>query len=72
MTDEYPEGWGWPMLSRKAHYFVDSRALCGHWLFFGKLNLGMDLSPDNCKDCRRRLEKRRAKQVKAASAKANP
>jgi len=60
------EGWGWPFNSRKAHYFVPEepqdkikRSLCGQWLYGGQLEQGNDESPDNCKECIRRLEKRR-------------
>ena len=53
------EGWGFPSNSRKAHYFVGVRSLCGRWLFFGSLELGNDDSPDNCLACRRKLKKRR-------------
>jgi len=29
------EGPGWPIRSRKAHYFVEGRSLCGKWMWFG-------------------------------------
>jgi hypothetical protein len=32
------EGWGWPGLAKKAHYFVASESLCRKWLFTGALN----------------------------------
>ena len=49
------KGWGWPALSKKAHYFTDGRSLCGKWLFWGQLEEGNDGSPDNCAQCKRRL-----------------
>lgn len=57
------EGWGWPLLSRKAHYFVKHRALCGRWLYMGVLENDKHDSPDNCTAC----NKRRASRVKAAA-----
>ena len=47
-------GWGWPGLSRKAHVFSDARALCGGWMFTGKLDpfVATDKpGPDDCKAC---------------------
>lgn len=62
--DELSEGWGWPLLSRKAHYFAEDgslgkTSLCRKWLYGGVLEQGDDDSPDNCTECRRRLEKRK-------------
>ncbi|RLI41370.1 hypothetical protein DRO59_07110 [Candidatus Bathyarchaeota archaeon] len=53
------EGWGFPLNSRKAHYFVNGRSLCGKWLFFGELEQGNDGSPDNCAVCKKLLQKRK-------------
>ena len=59
------EGRGWPLLSRKAHYFVGTRSLCGKWGFYaGRLEEGSDGSPDDCAECSRRLAKRRAKETR--------
>jgi len=55
------EGWGFPLLSKKAHYFVDGRALCGKWWFGGELEQGNNDSSDNCKECVRRFKKRISK-----------
>jgi len=57
------EGWGYIHNSPKWHYFIDGRSLCGRWLSLGlgKLEQGSDSSPDNCKACRRKLEKRKRK-----------
>ena len=49
-------GWGFPQNSRKAHYFRESRSLCGKWLYFGR-NLGEAAGPgpDDCKACWKKL-----------------
>lgn len=60
---EQASGWGWPLNSRKAHYFQDdARSLCGRWWFTGGLDAdnGKD-SPDDCLSCRRKLAKIRQK-----------
>ena len=52
-------GWGWPMLSKKAHYFVDDRSLCGKWLFSG-YDVGDHIGkpgPDDCKACWKKLDR---------------
>jgi len=55
------EGWGWPSNSKKAHYFREGRALCGKWLFLGKLEQGNDDSLDNCTACKKALQKENEK-----------
>ena len=57
------EGWGFPGLARKAHYFVDSMSLCRRWgLYQGLLSADDGRpSPDDCVECRRELAKRSAK-----------
>lgn len=56
---EQTEGWGFPTLSRKAHYFVDTMSLCRKYGFYrGPLEQGNDDSPDNCAVCMKRLAKR--------------
>ena len=60
---ESKKGWAQPIGTKKFHYFVDGRALCGKWAFFGR-NLDEDegtTSPDDCKACAKKMEKRRAK-----------
>jgi len=47
-------GWGWPMNSKKAHWFNNGRALCGKWLYMGALEEGNDTSSDNCAECKKR------------------
>ncbi|MCX9083198.1 MAG: hypothetical protein OIN87_00165 [Candidatus Methanoperedens sp.] len=49
------KGWGFPLNSKKAHYFVDGRSLCGKWMFFGVLEQGNDNSLDNCTACKKAL-----------------
>jgi len=54
------EGWGKCFGTPKWHYFVDGRSLCRRFMLFGPTDLeqGNDDSPDNCKDCTKRLVKR--------------
>lgn len=56
-------GWGWPGLSKKAHYFLagDMTALCGRWAFTGRRENNNHTSKDNCAECKRRLAKRLAR-----------
>lgn len=62
-TDARPEGgWGWPMNSRKAHWFHqgDNQSLCGRWLFLGPKDpapLGIERGADDCAECDRRLRR---------------
>ncbi|MBA7491660.1 hypothetical protein ES702_02208 [subsurface metagenome] len=58
-------GWGWPRNSRKTHYFIDGRSLCGKWMFFGKLEDSQDNSPDNCVSCTKAIKKLREKEKKS-------
>jgi hypothetical protein len=55
------EGWAWPFCARKAHYFYNGESLCGKVMYFGDVEQGNDDSPDNCMECRRRLEKIKTK-----------
>jgi hypothetical protein len=44
--------------SRKAHYFIDGRALCGKFMYLGSsYEDHTHESPDNCAACRRKREK---------------
>lgn len=56
------EGWTWLKNSRKWHYFVDKRSLCGKWQVVADddLEQGNDDSPDNCAACKRKLAARTA------------
>jgi len=58
MKKKPKEGWGWPAMSRKAHYFVNGRSLCGRWMYFGKL-YSEDFGEDNCKSCLKKLNRKR-------------
>jgi hypothetical protein len=51
-------GWGWPVNSRKCHYFEQGISLCGKWMFFGSPveNQSKAKSLDDCVACRRKLE----------------
>lgn len=53
MTEKEPlkEGWGLPLLSTRAHYFLDEISLCRHWMYKGELENKNNESPDNCKLC---------------------
>ena len=55
------EGWTWIFGSTKWHYIVNSRSLCQKWLLLGSPELvqGLDNSPDNCAECKKKLEKMR-------------
>ena len=58
------EGWGYPLNTRKAHYFVDGISLCKRWMYLGTdLEQDNNYTPDKCKDCIRILEEiRRSKE----------
>lgn len=60
-SSKITDGWGWPLNSNKAHYFVDGRSLCAKWLFRDDCAAGTYDSPNNCKECARRLQKEAAK-----------
>lgn len=54
--DKTNQGWSWPGLSKKAHYFVSGRSLCGKWaLFIDDLDPSGTSSSDDCAACTRRL-----------------
>ncbi len=56
------EGWKWLINSTKYHYFRDNRSLCGR---YGVFSMG-DVTPDNgvnaddCKCCRKKLDKEKS------------
>jgi hypothetical protein len=65
---ELKAGWRFPPNSRKAHFFDEGQiiCLCRKWMFAG-LTQGDANSPpsrDDCVECRKRLEKRIAKEAK--------
>ena len=55
------EGWTWLTNSKKWHYFIDGRSLCGRFMVLGRpeLEQGNNNSSDNCKACVKKLEKRK-------------
>jgi len=61
------EGWWKPSQSRKYHYFVEGRSLCGSWGFPNYDELAEDITTitapqsDDCVVCFRKLLKRRVK-----------
>lgn len=63
-TEKLKEGWGFPLNSKKMHYFIDGRSPCGKWMFFGNLESDEWEDPLDCKECRKRLNKRKEKEVK--------
>jgi hypothetical protein len=54
-TTVVQKGWGFPLRSKKAHYFDGGRSLCGRWMFLGRLEASDRTSPDDCVECSRRL-----------------
>lgn len=54
-------GWGWPLNSRKAHYFDagDLISACGRWMYAGRLpdQGGGSRSPDDCAACWKALDR---------------
>ncbi len=53
------EGWAWPTATaRKAHYFRETRSLCGKYAYWAAEFDGdaSAKSPDDCAACRRKLE----------------
>ena len=68
MMTQNKEGWTWLFNSRKDHYFVDGRSLCGRWLCFSDdVEIGDDDNKDNCKACQRELKKRKKLQQAATA-----
>ena len=67
--DPKPEGWTFLHNARKWHYFRNSRALCGRWMYLGPdedLEQGNDESKDNCPTCVKKLLKEREKAANKA------
>lgn len=54
------KGWGFPMLSKKAHYFEGGMSLCRKWMFGGELEDDRHEHKQNCMACRKKLEKLQA------------
>ena len=57
MTEQKPEGWGFPMRSRKAHYFRDMFSLCRKWAYTGRLDIHDQPSKDDWAKCRKLRDK---------------
>ncbi len=58
MNNQENEGWVFLVNSKKAHYFRNGRSLCKKWGYMGNTFEKDEFeSPDDCKDCRRRLNK---------------
>ena len=57
LSGKAKEGWGWPALTRRAHYFRQARSLCGRWMYQGELTQGNDDSNDNCTTCKKLYQK---------------
>lgn len=59
MNKPLSAGWGWPFLSRKAHFYSDGEAisLCGKWMHTGPRDNSAFESNDDCAACRRKLNK---------------
>ena len=57
-NEKQDQGWGWPLNSRKAHYFRnDKRALCGRWAYTGPLLPDRGYAAVNCcAQCKRRRD----------------
>lgn len=51
------EGWAWPALAKKGHYFVNRRSLCYQYQFIGTPNNDVPLHR-RCKQCLEKLERR--------------
>ena len=61
MDDTIHDGWKFPDLSRKAHYYKEGGAisLCRKWLYTGPFcksqgTLGESPGPDDCRVCHRK------------------
>jgi hypothetical protein len=57
------KGWGFPMNSRKAHYFAEGEliSICSKMMYAGPLEDDNHHSSSNCADCKRRRDKLDAK-----------
>ena len=71
-SPEILEGWGWPGLSKKAHYFKDHRSLCRKWLFGGALEPHTgSFGPDDCVGCKKKLAARAALSAEGRDSNSN-
>lgn len=53
------KGWGFPTLSKKAHFFNSGEAisLCGKWMFTGVRIDEWHEHPENCATCMKKRKK---------------
>lgn len=60
MSERTAQGWGWPLLAMKPHYFVDGRSLCGAWTFGYRTDLtpGRGRGELDCARCQERLARK--------------
>lgn len=60
------EGWTWLWNSTKWHYFKNGQSLCRRFMLLGKGDFEQDNnnSPDNCKACKKVLDKENQKETK--------
>ena len=67
-------GWGWPLNSRKCHYFEQGVSLCGKWMFWGTAveNQSATKSADDCVACRRKLEAKTKTKESEGTTEVNP
>lgn len=56
---EPEQGWGYPMLSKKAHYFVEGRSLCNRWLFTGCYSEQTPPTDNACATCTKKRATKR-------------
>lgn len=60
------KGWGSPGASKKHHYFVDGRSLCGKWLYLGPVvddDFSKGTGREDCVACWRAYAKSQTKKV---------
>ena len=62
MKTELDKGWGACKNTPKWHYFIGGRSLCRRFMKLSNycLEQGNDNSPDNCKECQKKLFKLKA------------
>jgi hypothetical protein len=61
------DGWAWPGLANKAHYFVGATSLCRRWMFSGDRLAEQAMTdkpgPDDCTPCWKAAKKRLDKEA---------
>jgi hypothetical protein len=65
MDNNVGNGWAWPGLAKKAHYFVDGRSLCNHWMLFSVPDPDQEIEDKprriDCVTCWRKASKLKAR-----------